>query len=70
VPGAKIRQRWGRSLAQLPWFLEQADQAAMYGNSGARPRLIDKKQGGTVTVDPAAPGALRKALGLVPQGGV
>jgi predicted ABC-type ATPase len=26
VPEAKIRQRWGRSLAQLPWFLERADQ--------------------------------------------
>jgi hypothetical protein len=40
----------------------------MYDNSGARPRLIGKKQDGTVTVDPAAPAALRQALGLVPQG--
>jgi hypothetical protein len=42
----------------------------MYDNSGARPRLIGKKQDGTVTVDPAAPAALREALGLVPQGGL
>ena len=40
----------------------------MYDYSGAQLQLIGKKQGGTVTVDPAAPAALREALALVPQG--
>jgi predicted ABC-type ATPase len=64
VPEAKIRDRWKRSLAQLPWFLDQADQAALFDNSGAVPRLIGRKQDGAVLVDPDAPVALREALGL------
>ena len=64
VPEVSIRKRWTRSLAQLPWFLEQADQAALFDNSGAVPRLIGQKQHGAITIDPGAPLALREALGL------
>ncbi len=64
VPEASIRRRWTRSLAQLPWFLEQADQAALFDNSGAVPRLIGQKQAGAITIDPSAPLALREAFGL------
>jgi predicted ABC-type ATPase len=67
VPEVKIRDRWKRSLAQLPWFLDQADQAALFDNSGAVPRLIGRKQDGTILVDPDAPAALREALGLPTQ---
>lgn len=67
VPEASIRARWTRSLTQLPWFLEQADQAAIFDNSGAGPRLIGKKQQGKTVVDPDAPAALQKALGLAGQ---
>lgn len=62
VPEAKIRQRWTKSLGQLPWFWDQADQAVIYDNSGAVPRLIGRKQRGTTVIDPQAPEALLKAL--------
>jgi predicted ABC-type ATPase len=64
VPEAKIRARWKRSLEQLPWFLEQADQAALFDNSGAVPRLIGQKLGGSIVIDPSAPSPLRAALGI------
>lgn len=64
VPEASIRKRWDRSLAQLPWFLEHADQAALFDNSGAVPQLIGQKRQGAITIDPGAPIALREALGL------
>jgi predicted ABC-type ATPase len=64
VPEASIRHRWSRSLAQLPWFLEQADKAAIFDNSGAVPQLIGQKQGGKTLIDPGAPGALHEALGI------
>jgi predicted ABC-type ATPase len=67
VPEAKIRARWKRSLEQLPWFLEQADQAALFDNSGAVPRLIGQKLGGSIVVDPSAPLPLRAALGIGSQ---
>jgi predicted ABC-type ATPase len=62
VPETKIRDRWTRSLAQLPWFLDRADQAAIFDNSGAAPRLIGRKERGAVVIDSGAPGALRGAL--------
>ena len=37
VVEAKIRERWAKSLAQLPWFLDQADWAAIYDNSATNP---------------------------------
>jgi len=64
VPEHKIRERWGRSLAQLPWFLE-ADQAAIFDNSGAVPRLVGQKRGYATSIDSHAPVALRNALGVV-----
>jgi predicted ABC-type ATPase len=65
VPEEKIRARWNRSLEQLPWFLEQADQAALFDNSGAVPRLIGRKIDGSIVIDPSAPLPLRAALGIV-----
>jgi len=37
VPEKKIRERWVRSLAQLPWFVEQADLALIYSNANDKP---------------------------------
>lgn len=54
VPPEKIIGRHARSLAQLPWFLDQADHASIYDNSAATPRLIGEKTGGVITLDPAA----------------
>lgn len=67
VPEHKIRERWARSLAQLPWFLDQADQAAIFDNSSAVPRLVGRKQDDKVAVDIDAPIALRQALGLAAE---
>ena len=65
VDEAKIRERWGKSLAQLPWFLDQADWAAIYDNSSDRPRRIALKREGTIYLDPAASAAIRAAIDLV-----
>jgi predicted ABC-type ATPase len=64
VPEAKIRARWKRSLEQLTWFLEQADQAALFDNTGAVPRLVGRKLRGSIVIDPSAPLPLRIALGM------
>jgi predicted ABC-type ATPase len=45
VPEDKIVERYARSLEQ---FLEQADRALLYDNSGASLRLIGVKQEGTI----------------------
>jgi predicted ABC-type ATPase len=65
VPEQKIHERWFKSLQQLPWFLDQADQAAIFDNSAAVPRLIGRKLDGAITIDPEAPKALLEALDLV-----
>jgi predicted ABC-type ATPase len=51
VPESKILERHARSLEQLPWFLDQADQAWLFDNSGARPRLIGEKHASIITLD-------------------
>jgi predicted ABC-type ATPase len=54
VPEDKIVDRRARSLAQLPWFLEAADQAWIFDNSGASLRRIGQKRDGVITLDPEA----------------
>ncbi len=58
----KIISRRARSFRQLPWFLDQADFALLYDNSGREPVLVGKKEQGEIVIDPAAPEALRKAV--------
>ena len=65
VPENKILERYTRSLDQLPWFLEQADQAWFYDNSGAEPRLIGEKHAGVVTVDENALPAVIEAANKI-----
>jgi predicted ABC-type ATPase len=50
----KVRARYARSLEQFPWFLEQADVAWIYDNSGAEPRRIGEKSGGIIALDESA----------------
>lgn len=50
VPEASIVSRRARSFAQLGWFFDNADQAAIFDNSGAEPRLVVRKTAGHVTV--------------------
>ncbi len=62
VPEDKIVARYHRSLAQLPWFLEQADQASIFDNSGASPRRVAVKTNGEITADPTAPPQVLAAI--------
>lgn len=62
VPEAKIVERYAKSLDQMPWFLNQADQAWIYDNSGAQPRLIGRKDEGVITLDPSAMPAVVRAV--------
>jgi predicted ABC-type ATPase len=62
VDEMKIRERWKKSLQQLPWFLDQADRAAICDNSGARPRRVGWKADGAVYIHPAAPAAIRATI--------
>jgi len=55
VDEQRIRARRERSFQQLPWFLDQADRALIFDNSGSTPRIIAQKAGGTIEVDSAAP---------------
>jgi predicted ABC-type ATPase len=66
VPEAKIRERWAKSLQQLPWFFQQADGAVIHDNSGTRLRRIGSKEDGVVNIEPTAPAALRAALVAAP----
>jgi predicted ABC-type ATPase len=62
VPPDRIEARYWRSLVQLPWFLEAADRAFLYDNSGEQPRLVGLKEDGEIALDPSAPAALMEAL--------
>ncbi|MBB5685837.1 hypothetical protein [Sphingobium boeckii] len=63
VPTDKVIARRARSLAQLPWFLDHADLADIFDNSGARPKHIGRKLAdGTVIIDPSAPKDLIASL--------
>ncbi len=50
VPEAAIRSRRGRSFEQLAWFFDVADEADVFDNSGAEPRLVASKADGEITV--------------------
>lgn len=62
VPEDKIVDRYARSLQQLPWFLEAADFATIFDNSGSDPRLIARKANGVITVDEKALPAIKEAV--------
>jgi predicted ABC-type ATPase len=61
VPPEKIRERWDRSLKQLPWFLNECDWALLFDNS-KQLRVVGRKRRGTIVLDPTAPEALRRAV--------
>lgn len=49
VPPDKVAERRQRSFDQLPWFLDAADQAWIFDNSGADPVLVAEKDQPGVT---------------------
>ena len=61
VPQEKIRERWSRSLKQLPWFLIECDWALLFDNS-KKLRVVGRKRRGTIILDPSAPEALRSTV--------
>ncbi len=65
VPSEKILERRERSLAQLPWFLAQADDAWLFDNSGEKPRLVGTKSKGKIKLTSTALPEIRKAANLV-----
>lgn len=62
VPEDKIRARYTRSLEQFPWFLDQADAAWIYDNSGREPKRIGEKSDGVVVLDEDALPAVAAAV--------
>lgn len=46
-----VRRRYGRSLQQMKWFLDEADEAWIYDNSGTKPKQIAEKLDGVISVD-------------------
>jgi predicted ABC-type ATPase len=63
VPAAKVVERYWRSMAQLSWFLNAADTAEVYDNSGSEPRLVARKAEGELVVAESIPENLRRAIG-------
>ena len=55
VDEQRIRARRERSFRPLPWFLDHADRALIFDNSGSTPRIIAQKAGGTIQIDSDAP---------------
>lgn len=62
VPVEKIRSRRQKSFAQLSWFLKKADFALIYDNSSKTPKLIGRKEKGTIYLDPEAPSEIADAV--------
>ena len=57
----KIRERWYRSIRQLPWFLDVADRALIFDNSDEL-RIVGKKKGRVIQIDPSMPKLLKNAV--------
>jgi predicted ABC-type ATPase len=68
VAKRKIIERRERSLQQLPWFLEHADGAWLFDNSGTKPRLIGTKLKGNIALDASAMPEIRNAVAQVGGG--
>jgi predicted ABC-type ATPase len=64
VPKDKIRDRWHRSLNQLPWFLNEADWALLFDNSDTL-RIVGRKRDGLIELDNTAPSALADAVNKI-----
>lgn len=68
VDDEDVKRRYYRSLEQLKWFLDQADQAWIYENSGAEPRSIANKADDVITVDENALDVVLEAIRAIDQG--
>lgn len=57
-----VRKRYARSLDQMRWFLNEADHAWIFDNSGAKPKQVGEKAAGIVTVADGTLPALLDAI--------
>ena len=64
VQSEKILERRERSLGQLPWFLNQADDAWLFDNSDERPQLIGTKVKGKIKLTTTALPEIKEAARL------
>lgn len=62
VPKTKVLERRSKSLEQLGWFFEQADEAWIFDNGGAEPALIGRKQGDAVSLSSMVPHEMMQNL--------
>jgi predicted ABC-type ATPase len=62
VPEQKIRARRARSFQQLPWFLERADYALVFDNSGAKPVVLAEKVNSKFKIEDQASKEIRSAV--------
>lgn len=60
-----VRKRYPRSLAQFSWFLNEADRAWIYDNSGATLKQIGEKADGEIRLEGDAPAAVIEAVRLI-----
>ena len=44
VPAEKVAARRDRSFAELPWFFWRSNQAWIFDNSGAEPKIVARKE--------------------------
>lgn len=64
VPEDKIRERYVKSLRQLPWFFDEADRVLLYDNSAAEPVKVLEKLGTRVNVYSQGLPVVLSVLGL------
>lgn len=69
VPHDKIVARYARSLNQMPWFLNQADNAVLYDNSGDQLKLIGIKHADKLSLDKKAIPTVLAAISKGPDAG-
>lgn len=62
VPKDKVLERRSKSLRQLGWFFDQADEAWIYDNGGAEPKLIGRKQGNRISLSSSIPAEMMQNL--------
>lgn len=62
VPDDKVRARRERSFDQMPWFMQAADAAWLFDNSGPEPELVGKKDGGVLRLSEGVPAELLERL--------
>lgn len=62
VPKDKVLERRSKSLRQLGWFFDQADEAWIYDNGGAAPKLIGRKQGNNISLSSSVPQEMMQNL--------